>query len=113
MVTSEEVESHAYWNKLLETCRPIQDFLELGEVISESRVMLDSVSEISKDTEEGNEFIDNPLNQYLVPSSLVERWGCAMGILISCLSSYYLSLVIIFISISVTPIPLEQSLDRF
>ncbi|KAI3454031.1 hypothetical protein Pfo_010694 [Paulownia fortunei] len=84
MVTGEEAESHAYWNKLLETCRPIQDFLELknfrGEVISESGAMLASVSEISKDTEERNEFIDNPLNQYFVPSSLVERWGSAMDI---------------------------------
>lgn len=90
MMTSEEAESHAYWNKLLETCRPIKDFLELqkfrGEAITESSVMLASVSEISKDTEEGNGSVDNPLNQYLVPSSLVERWGSAMGILISSLS---------------------------
>ncbi|GFP81480.1 DNA (cytosine-5)-methyltransferase [Phtheirospermum japonicum] len=63
-MTSEEAESHAYRNKLLETCRPIQDFLEInnfgGDVISDST--------------------NNPLNQYLVPSSLVERWGSAMDI---------------------------------
>lgn len=82
MLTSEGAESHAYWNKLLETCRPIQDFLEWGEVNSES-----SISEISKDTEVGNISIAKPLNQYLVPSSLVERWGSAMGILISRLLS--------------------------
>ncbi|KAL3645877.1 C-5 cytosine-specific DNA methylase [Castilleja foliolosa] len=64
LVTSEEAESHSYRNKLAETCQPIQDFLEFnnfgGDVISDS--------------------IDNPLNQYLVPSSLVERWGSAMDI---------------------------------
>ncbi|KAL8499307.1 hypothetical protein ACS0TY_022328 [Phlomoides rotata] len=74
-VTSEEAESHAYWNKLLETCRPIQDFLELGEVVPES-----SISEISKDTEVGNLSVAKPLYQYLVPSNLVERWGSAMDI---------------------------------
>ncbi|KAH6790908.1 DNA methyltransferase-2 [Perilla frutescens var. frutescens] len=75
MVTSEEAESNAYWNKLLETTRPIRDFLESGEVISEA-----GASEISEDTEEGSEFIVHPSNQYLVPSSLVERWGSAMDI---------------------------------
>lgn len=89
MVTSEEAESHAYRNKLIETCQPIQYFLELDkfrdQVIPESDVMLANVAEISNDMEEGNKFIDYPLDQYLVPSSLVERWGSAMGILISCL----------------------------
>ncbi|KAH6831190.1 DNA methyltransferase-2 [Perilla frutescens var. hirtella] len=75
MVTSEEAESNAYWNKLLETTRPVRDFLELGEVISEA-----GASEISEDTEGGSEFIVHPSNQYLVPSSLVERWGSAMDI---------------------------------
>ncbi|KAL6578538.1 C-5 cytosine-specific DNA methylase [Orobanche minor] len=83
IVTSEEAESHAYRNKLLETCRPIQDFLEVesfkGEVISESSVMLDNVSEIPEDAG-GNALVDNPLNEYLVPASLVERWGGAMDI---------------------------------
>ncbi|KAK6116862.1 hypothetical protein DH2020_049392 [Rehmannia glutinosa] len=84
MVTSEEAVSHAYWNKLLETCRPIQDFLELknfrGEDILESADMIANVSEFAKDADEGNVFLDNPLNQYFVPSSLVERWGSAMDI---------------------------------
>ncbi|KAL6544268.1 C-5 cytosine-specific DNA methylase [Orobanche gracilis] len=82
IVTSEEAESHAYRNKLLETCRPIQDFLEVesfkGEVISESSVMLANVSEIPEDA--GGNALDNPLNEYFVPTSLVERWGGAMDI---------------------------------
>ncbi|KAG8381901.1 hypothetical protein BUALT_Bualt05G0021000 [Buddleja alternifolia] len=85
MVISQETESHGYWNELLETCRPIKDFLELknvtSEVISESDRVLANVSEISKDTDEGNESMhNNTSNQYLVPSSLVERWGSAMDI---------------------------------
>ncbi|PIN18417.1 C-5 cytosine-specific DNA methylase [Handroanthus impetiginosus] len=84
VVSTEEAESHAYWNKLLETCRPIKDFLELknfrGEVTSESGILLASVSEISEDNEGRNGSIYNPLDQYLVPSNLVERWGSAMDI---------------------------------
>lgn len=76
MVTSEESESHAYWNELLETTRPIRDLLESGEAVSES-----VFSEISEDTEEGSKFTVDPSNQFLVPSSLVERWGSAMGML--------------------------------
>ncbi|KAL2236095.1 UNVERIFIED_CONTAM: tRNA (cytosine(38)-C(5))-methyltransferase 2 [Sesamum indicum] len=83
MVTTEEADSQGYLNKLLETCRPIIDFLELksftSEVIPDSGTMLANSSESSKVTEERNGS-DNPLNQYLVPSSLAERWGNAMDI---------------------------------
>ncbi|KAK4401133.1 tRNA (cytosine(38)-C(5))-methyltransferase 2 [Sesamum angolense] len=83
MVTTEEADSQRYLNKLLETCRPIIDFLELksftSEVIPDSGTRLANGSESSKVTEEGNGS-DNPLNQYLVPSSLAERWGNAMDI---------------------------------
>ncbi|KAL0327599.1 UNVERIFIED_CONTAM: tRNA (cytosine(38)-C(5))-methyltransferase 2 [Sesamum angustifolium] len=69
MVTTEEADSQGYLNKLLETCRPIIDFLELksftSEVIPDSGTMLANGSESSKVTEEGNGS-DNPLNQYLV-----------------------------------------------
>lgn len=75
-MTSEESESLSYWNKLLETARPIRDLLESGEIVSES-----GISEISEDSEEGSKFNVDPSNQFLVPSSLVERWGSAMGML--------------------------------
>ncbi|XP_042051352.1 tRNA (cytosine(38)-C(5))-methyltransferase 2 isoform X1 [Salvia splendens] len=75
MVTSEEAESDRYWNKLLETTRPIYDFLESSEVILES-----SLTKISEDIEEESEFGVDPSNPFLVPSSLVERWGSAMDI---------------------------------
>ncbi|GER45137.1 DNA (Cytosine-5)-methyltransferase [Striga asiatica] len=77
MPTREDVESHAYCNELLERCQPIQDFLELKdlscEVDSESAIMLANV-------EGGNVFVDNISYQYLVPDSLVERWGSAMDV---------------------------------
>ncbi|KAL1544687.1 C-5 cytosine-specific DNA methylase [Salvia divinorum] len=75
MVTSEEAESDRYWNKLRETTRPICDFLESREVILES-----SLTKISEDIEEESEFGVDPSNPFLVPSSLVERWGSAMDI---------------------------------
>ncbi|EYU29233.1 hypothetical protein ABFS82_05G127900 [Erythranthe guttata] len=82
-VTSEETESPSYWNKLIETCQPIQHFLEMeknrDEVTSESNDIPPNVAEMLMDSEEGNEFID-PSTKYLVPSSLVERWGSAMDI---------------------------------
>lgn len=80
MVTSEEAESQTYWNKLLGTTRPICEFLESSEVISKS-----CISKISEDTEEESEFCIDPSNPFSVPSSLVERWGSAMGKLTSCL----------------------------
>lgn len=87
-VTSEEVESQAYWDRLLETCQPINDFLELksftGELISKPSMMHGNISEGLNIIEDGHGSIDDLLNQYLVPSSLVQRWGSAMGIL--CLS---------------------------
>ncbi|CAA0838340.1 DNA methyltransferase-2 [Striga hermonthica] len=77
MPTREDVESLAYCNKLLESCQPIQDFLELKdlscEVDSELGIMLANV-------EGGNVFVDNISYQYFVPDSLVERWGSAMDI---------------------------------
>ncbi|KAK4485845.1 hypothetical protein RD792_008492 [Penstemon davidsonii] len=77
MNTGKIVEADEYLDKLLETCRPIKDFLELetssSKVISDSGIMPSNVSEVSKDSEEIS-------NQYLVPSSLVERWGSAMDI---------------------------------
>lgn len=76
MVTGEESDSLAYWNKLIETARPIRDLLESGEIVSES-----GISDISEDSEEGSKFSVDPSNQFLVPSSLVERWGSAMGML--------------------------------
>ncbi|XP_073129533.1 tRNA (cytosine(38)-C(5))-methyltransferase 2 [Henckelia pumila] len=68
MVTREGAELNGYWDKLLENCRPIEDFLDLKNCIS--------------DTEEskGDRPFNNPLKQYYVPPALIERWGSAMDI---------------------------------
>ncbi|EPS73272.1 hypothetical protein M569_01482, partial [Genlisea aurea] len=52
--------SQEYWNRLAESCHPVRHFLE-------KKIM-------------ASEHVDDPLKQYLVPSSLVERWGSAMDI---------------------------------
>lgn len=51
-------------NDLHQTCLPIETFLEFGNPVDQNLVS----SEAS-------------INQYFVPSSLIERWGSAMGIL--------------------------------
>lgn len=82
MVISEGEQSHGCCDKLLQACQPIKEFLELKNFRDED---LDScianVSETSDEVEEGNRSVSCPLNQFFVPSSLVERWGSAMGIL--------------------------------
>ncbi|CAI9759560.1 unnamed protein product [Fraxinus pennsylvanica] len=80
-VTSEGEQLHGCCDKLLQACQPIEDFLELKNFRDED---LDScianVSETSDEIEEGNRSVNCPLNQFFVPSSLVERWGSAMDI---------------------------------
>lgn len=51
-------------NDMRQTCLPIEGFLEFGNCMNQ-----DTFS------------IEGSLNQYFVPSSLIERWGSAMGIL--------------------------------
>ncbi|XP_051119553.1 tRNA (cytosine(38)-C(5))-methyltransferase 2 isoform X3 [Andrographis paniculata] len=79
-----EADSQAYWDKLQETCQPIKDFLEsknfTSEVVSEQCSMRGNVSESSNVIEEETGSVDHPLDQYIVPSSLVQRWGSAMDI---------------------------------
>ncbi|XP_073285345.1 tRNA (cytosine(38)-C(5))-methyltransferase 2 isoform X5 [Primulina huaijiensis] len=69
MVTSEGVELNGYWEKLLENCRPIEDFLDLKNCVSDA-----------EESKEGKRPFNNHLKQYYVPSALIERWGSAMDI---------------------------------
>ncbi|KAL2548238.1 DNA methyltransferase-2 [Forsythia ovata] len=81
MVSNEGEQSHGGCDKLLQVCQPIENYLELKKFRDED---LDScianVSETSEEIEEGNGSVNSPLNQFFVPSSLVERWGSAMDI---------------------------------
>ncbi|XP_073276850.1 tRNA (cytosine(38)-C(5))-methyltransferase 2-like [Primulina huaijiensis] len=58
MVTREGVELNGYWDKLLENCRPIEDFLDLKNCISDP-----------EESKEGTRPFNNPLKQYCVPSA--------------------------------------------
>ncbi|KZV31657.1 tRNA (cytosine(38)-C(5))-methyltransferase [Dorcoceras hygrometricum] len=68
MMTREGVELTGYWDKLLENCRPIEDFLEWKNCISDA-----------EKSKEGSGSLNNPLKEYYVPSALIERWGSAMA----------------------------------
>ncbi|KAI5669519.1 hypothetical protein M9H77_19372 [Catharanthus roseus] len=76
-VAGEEVPE--YWDKLIQKCQPIEDFLEFKTSISEVDTETD-FSARSGHSNERNGSAHNILNQYIVPSSLVERWGSVMGI---------------------------------
>lgn len=52
-------------NDLNQTCLPIESFLEFGNFMNQNNTLL----------------TEGSLNQYFVPSSIIERWGSAMGIL--------------------------------
>ena len=51
-------------DEMLQTSLPVENFLEFGDSTNENTL-----------------FVEGSLDQYFVPSSLSERWGCAMGIL--------------------------------
>lgn len=73
-------------DKLLESCEPIERFLEFKNCrdqpnfVDSTTVSTDTIGVLEKDEENG--CCTSTLDQYSVPSSLIERWGSAMGILV-------------------------------
>lgn len=70
------------WDNLPTTCEPIESFLE--QRCFSDPVDLESSclpADISKSPEVEEKLVSGTFNQYAVPSSLIERWGSAMGIL--------------------------------
>ncbi|PRQ26809.1 putative tRNA (cytosine(38)-C(5))-methyltransferase [Rosa chinensis] len=71
-------------DKLLESCEPIERFLELKNCrdqpnfVDSTTVSTDTIGVLEKDEENG--CCTSTLDQYSVPSSLIERWGSAMDI---------------------------------
>ncbi|XP_050363594.1 tRNA (cytosine(38)-C(5))-methyltransferase 2 isoform X2 [Argentina anserina] len=69
-------------DKLLESCQPIESFLEfkncsdLPNFVDGTTVPTDTIRALEEDEENGCCTFD----QYTVPSSLIERWGSAMDI---------------------------------
>ncbi|XP_062006035.1 tRNA (cytosine(38)-C(5))-methyltransferase 2-like [Rosa rugosa] len=71
-------------DKLLESCEPIEIFLEFKNCrdqlnFVDTNVYTDTIGVLEKDEENG--CCTSTLDQYSVPSSLIERWGSAMGVI--------------------------------
>ncbi|XP_059641465.1 tRNA (cytosine(38)-C(5))-methyltransferase 2 isoform X2 [Cornus florida] len=86
---NESDQSQERWDNLLQACEPVENFLEFkthsNKVNIESGIASPingptNVSEALGESDERNGFDINSLNQYIVPLSLIERWGSAMDI---------------------------------
>lgn len=91
-VTDECLRPQENWDKLLESCIPVEHFLEFkssagpkmadyGFENANNHISRES-NDPSKGHDERNGFSSAGLDLYHVPLSLIERWGSAMGILI-------------------------------
>ncbi|KAM0968807.1 hypothetical protein ACFX13_017408 [Malus domestica] len=73
-------------DKLLESCEPIESFLEFNNCSDQSESNFVDTTTSSTDTDgilekdEGNGYCSGIVDQYIVPLSLIERWGSAMDI---------------------------------
>lgn len=96
-MANEHDQSQENWDKLLQSCEPVQKFLEFENHSNQSdtesgcldntHVSTEAFGDLEKN-DKGNELVGSSLDQYFVPLSLIERWGSAMGILnFFCLSS--------------------------
>jgi tRNA (cytosine38-C5)-methyltransferase len=80
-------EPQGSWDKWLESCQPIESFLEFKNCSDHSEPNFVGGTNLSTDTigaleeDEGNGCCTSTFDQYSVPLSLIERWGSAMGIL--------------------------------
>uniref|UniRef100_A0A5B7BQF9 Putative tRNA (Cytosine-5-)-methyltransferase-like isoform X2 n=1 Tax=Davidia involucrata TaxID=16924 RepID=A0A5B7BQF9_DAVIN len=88
-IIRENDQSQESWDKLLQACEPIENFLEFknpsNQVEMESSILhtinvSTNVTEALEGSNEGNESDISSLGQYFVPLSLIERWGSAMDI---------------------------------
>ncbi|KAH1105568.1 hypothetical protein J1N35_009336 [Gossypium stocksii] len=88
-VISENSQSQENWDKLIDSCQPIENFLEFtsssDQVNTETGPFANAeVSRNDQETSEtfveGDEFDFGAIDQFVVPLSLIERWGSAMDI---------------------------------
>ncbi|XP_012076609.1 tRNA (cytosine(38)-C(5))-methyltransferase 2 isoform X1 [Jatropha curcas] len=74
------------WDKLLLSCEPVENFLEFKNSSNQvdAQTGLVAITKVSGDCSQGLENIGEgdlcTMEQYFVPSSLIERWGTAMDI---------------------------------
>ncbi|XP_017983314.1 PREDICTED: DNA (cytosine-5)-methyltransferase [Theobroma cacao] len=89
MVIGEYDQSQENWDKLIESCQPIEKFLEFTS--SSDQVDVETCSfgttdvsanglETSEEFVGGDAFDFSSIDQFVVPLSLIERWGSAMDI---------------------------------
>ncbi|XWS73089.1 hypothetical protein CRYUN_Cryun02cG0096000 [Craigia yunnanensis] len=89
MVIGEHDRSQENWDKLIESCQPIEKFLEFRS--SSGQVDMETISLVTTDVSasgfetsekfiEGDVFDFSFIDQFVVPLSLTERWGSAMDI---------------------------------
>lgn len=93
-VVNEDDSSQKDWEKVLQSCQPIEQFLELKNPSNDTDVESaslvtgvpkDFIRSLRKDDvlEYDGEVLDRAsFDLYSVPLSLIERWGSAMGILV-------------------------------
>lgn len=74
--------------KLLQSCEPVEKFLDSTAQVNGEPSGLDESENGSRDCDGQEDDTDSDsVHQYLVPLSLIERWGNAMGILFCFISS--------------------------
>ncbi|XP_065851056.1 tRNA (cytosine(38)-C(5))-methyltransferase 2 isoform X2 [Euphorbia lathyris] len=68
------------WDQMLQSCEPVENFLEFKNSISYVDGETDFVATSSVSTGDLDNIEGNMMDQYFVPSNLIERWGSAMDI---------------------------------
>ncbi|KAM7459462.1 hypothetical protein LguiA_036456 [Lonicera macranthoides] len=68
-------------DKLLQACEPVESFLEFKNSFNQLELESSSMNVSSGVSEASDKTILGSLNQYIVPLSLIERWGNAMDII--------------------------------
>ncbi|PPD66752.1 hypothetical protein GOBAR_DD36369 [Gossypium barbadense] len=88
-VIGENSQSQENWDNLIDSCQPIENFLEFtsssDQVDTETGPFANAEvsgndQETSETFVEGDEFDFGAIDQFVVPLSLIERWGSAMDI---------------------------------
>lgn len=85
----EHDQSEKIWDKLLQSCEPVERFLEFKNTINPLETESSYLETLSVSTDASGELENNERDrsdsnswdQFSVPLSLIERWGSAMGIL--------------------------------
>ncbi|KAE8691345.1 putative protein phosphatase 2C 22-like [Hibiscus syriacus] len=85
----ENGQSQENWNKLIDSCQPIEKFLEFtssSDQVEMETVSLVNTDDSADDQETSDKFVEEnacdfgSIDQFIVPLSLIERWGSAMDI---------------------------------